>query len=337
MFKRKDGLWQEQIKLKGSNKYRYFYGRTKAEVLRKIAEYKENNEKGPLFPAVADEWWEQHQKEIAYNTKKPYIPAIKRANEYFADAYIREIKPPDIYQFLKSFIAENHAAQKTAHTQLGVINMICKYAVVCGYVESNPARDIVLPKNLKKTKRELPDDKNIRRIKQSTDCTFGMFAYWVMYTGCRKGELLALTWDDVDIKNRNIHISKSLYHENNRPVVKKPKSDAGDRFVPLLDALYEKITPGTGLVFQNCDGSHITETQYQRLWQMYRNESGVDCTAHQLRHLFTTMLYEADIAAKDASRILGHADAKITIDTYTHIRKAREKSINDSLLHVDIM
>ena len=55
MTRRKDGLWQEVLRINGKQKY--FYGRSKAEVLRKVREYQEKEVQGKLFSEVADEWW----------------------------------------------------------------------------------------------------------------------------------------------------------------------------------------------------------------------------------------------------------------------------------------
>ena len=81
-----------------------------------------------------------------------------------------------------------------------VYNLIFKYAVEMGYILMNPARDLSVPDNLRKKKVSAPPPDDIERVKSSTGCTFGLFAYWAMYTGMRRGELLALRWDDVDME-----------------------------------------------------------------------------------------------------------------------------------------
>lgn len=338
MFKRKDGRWQEQMQVLegGRTKQKYFYGKTKKEVLEKIRDYKEEQARGKTFQEVADEWWDLHEPTLAYNTTKPYRPALKRATDHFGKTPIRQITPPDINRFILDFVQAKHAAQKTAKTQLMVINLICKYATAQGYIPFNPARDISVPRGLAHEGRQIANDLDIQRIKNGTDCTFGMFAYWILYTGLRRGELLALTWNDVDIKRRTITVDKSVYHVSNKPYVKEPKSAAGVRTVPLLDKLLEKITPGKGLVFPGADGGHIKEMEFKRLWYAYAKESGVTCNRHQIRHAYSTMLYENKIDIKDAQRLLGHAYASTTQDVYTHIRNKREESVNKALLAADL-
>lgn len=339
MTRRKDGLWQQQYTVmeNGRKKQKYFYGKTKKEVLEKIAAYEATAAAGRKFSEVAEDWWEDAEPQLAYNTTKGYRPALRRAIDEFGDDNIRDLKPLDISRFLRRFVKETHAADKTARTQLMVINLICRFGVENGDIDNNPARDVTVPRGLEKKPREIASDDDIARVKASTDCTFGMFAYWLMYTGMRRGELLALTWDDVDFENHSISITKSVYHVNNKPQIKKPKTASGIRTVPLMNKLSEKITPGKGLVFPDpYTGGVITENHFQDLWQMYTEESKVSCTSHQLRHAYATMLEENNISEKDAQYLLGHAQISTTKDIYTHIREAKKQKINAQLLDIDL-
>ena len=338
MTRRPNGSYQEEISVYvgGVKKRKFFYGKTKAEVLRKIAAFKDEQENGRRFSEVSEEWWTEAEPLLAYNTAKSYKPALVRADEHFGEWYIKKIKPADIALFLKHTIKSMHMADKTARTQLMVINLICKYAVSTGDLDFNPARDLSVPRGLTKQRREIADDDDIKKVKASTNCTFGMFAYWILYTGCRRGELMALTWNDVDLEHRTILINKSVYHDGNTPRLKDPKSSAGTREVPLLDKLYEKIVPGKGIIFPDSDGGYLTNMHFAALWDKYCEESGVKCTPHQLRHAYATMLFENDISESDAQALLGHAQISTTKDIYTHIRESRRQQIRAQLLDADI-
>lgn len=152
MVKRKDGLWQQQmtVVVNGVKKQKFFYGKTKAEVLRKIANFTEEAKRGAYFQFVADEWWAQHEPTLARRTLTSYEPALNRAIEHFGNKPIQSITPPEISTFIKSF-SKTHA-DKTTRTQLMIFNLIFKYAVEKGYVEINPVRDLEVPKDLPKRK-----------------------------------------------------------------------------------------------------------------------------------------------------------------------------------------
>ena len=338
MTRRKDGLWQQQmtVTINGHKKQKCFYGKTKQEVLKKIAAFEEEQERGVTFEKVAAEWWREHEPTIAFTTAISYKPAKERAVAEFGKTYIKYIKPSDINRFLIRFVEEKHAAQKTAKTQLLVLNQIYKYAVSNGYSDINAARDLSVPRGLKHSERMEPSSEDIARIKASVHCTFGLFAYMALYTGCRRGELIALTWDDIDLDKRIITINKSIYIKNNQPILKQPKTKAGIRELPILNKLFEQLIPGTGLVFPSPEDKMLTEAYFQSLWKKYVVESGVTCTPHQLRHAYATMLFENNIGVKDAQELLGHAQAATTQEIYTHLREKRKAETREKLRALDI-
>lgn len=340
MTRRKDGRWQERVVIHADGRQitKYFYGKTKAEVNAKIHAYKVETERGRPFAEVADEWWTIAYDDIEHNTAKSYRAPYNRAKLYFGDTPIKEIRPVDIRRFLTEFVRETAPADKTCRTQLMIVNLICKHALNCGDIDSNPATGITVPKHLPKNLRDMPTDDDLQRVKDSVNCTFGLFAFFALYTGCRKGELLALEWDDIDLFDRSIEITKSVYFVSNNPHIKQPKTLAGFRTVPIPNKLYEQIKghKGRGLVFPGPTGRLITNGQFNRLWNAYKAESGVTATPHQLRHAYATMLFEADISAKDAQELLGHSQLSTTEDIYTHIRDQRKERIKAALLDVDI-
>lgn len=332
MVKRKDGRWQEKVVFNG--KPHYFYGSSKAEVLRKVNAFREKEKNGPTFEQVADLWWRDHEPTLQHNTIKSYTPAMDRAVAALGSMYINTITPPmvkaEIRKMAKSF------SDKTVRTQLMIYNLIFKFAVSEGLIPYNPARELSVPANLPKRKVSAPSSEDIAKVKSSVGCTFGLFAYMALYTGLRRGELLALEWGDVDLQGRTIVVNKSLEHVANKPRVKSTKTAKGNRIVPILDALLPHLKKQGKLVFSNSEGSYITETQFQRLWELYTKESGVTCTPHQLRHAFATMLFENGIKEKDAMSILGHAQLSTTMDIYTDIREQHQRKVFEHLYGVDL-
>lgn len=332
MFKRKDnGLWQEVLREfngKPLKPPKYFYGKTQAEVKRKINEFKGLLERGALFEDVLDAWAEEHEHEVSYNAHRAYSVPILSARKEFASTPLREITAQDIDRHIKRIAAEGFA-KRTVQSHLTLFNLVFNYAVLHGYCDNNPAAVVSVPKNLKKTTRELPDERDIEKIKASVNLPFGLFAFMLLYTGCRRGELLALTYDDIDFEAKTISINKSLYWQGNKPCFKTTKTKAGNRTIILLDVLADKLPKGNGYVFGG--DKPYTSTKFRRAWKKYQQLSGTTFTPHQLRHLFATILYECGIDEKLAQELLGHSNITVTRNIYTHIRQQRLSTAADVL------
>lgn len=329
MKKRKDGYYKVTKSINGIQKC--FYGKTRAEAIRKRDNYIDKKET-IVFRDVAEEWFTEHSAELEYNSLKGLKPAYERAVREYGDMFVTDILPSDIAKYIKSFTAKGYA-DKTTRTQLGVFNMIFKYAInFKGIDMQNPARDVTIPRGLPKRKVSLPSDEDIQKVKDNVDKEFGLFAYFILYTGLRRGELLALRYDD--IRDGFITVNKSVYYENNKPRIKKPKTASGIRKVPILDKLKPYIC-GKGIIF-NYNGKYLPQHIFDAKWKQYCRETGIKCTPHQLRHCFATMLYEGDISPKDAQYLLGHNQISTTMDIYTDIRAQREKEIADKVKTIDI-
>ena len=338
MIRTKDGHFREwMFDSSAKSGRKWFYGKTRAEVLEKMKKWESKRPSAhSSFEVVASAWWEQIEPTLAENTKKGYRPAMSRAVKYLPEN-IADIKPRDVQNALQMFIKVYAPAQKTVTTLLQVIRQILQYAVVNGYVEYNAAREVAVPRNLAKKKVAMPSAEDIRRVKESLDIEGGRLAYWALYTGMRRGELLALTWEDVDLARRVIRVNKSIYHDHNRPRLKTPKTASGTREIPIVDKLYQTIKKrGKGAVFGGLDGEYMTASYAFDYWKRYQKESGVTCTLHQLRHAFATMLFEADVPARDAMNVLGHAQYSTTMDIYTDIRKERERITAEKMNGIDL-
>lgn len=213
-----------------------------------------------------------------------------------------------------------------------VASQIFDYAILNNLIIRNPVATIKLPKNAPCNKRELPDEKDIEIVKQSANIEFGLFAYLILYTGCRRGEALALTYEDIDFKNNTININKVVVFEYGKPkIYNRTKSKDGIRIIPLLTPLKNVLNcKGKKYIF-NINGELLTLSQFNILWRNYKKTTGVNLSPHQLRHAFATICFDAGLTAKDASKILGHSKIELTLDVYTHIKQSRTQENAEKL------
>lgn len=329
--KRKDGRLVQTITDKG--KKIYFYGANKAELNRKILEYREKRSESRAFRDVANEWWAEAKRQLATQSLKPYKPALGRAIDEFGDCRLADITPKDILRYLNR-LSDIGFAQKTVATHRIVVNRILEYAVVNGDIQMNPCNAVKLPKGLVKGKRSAALKSDEQIILETADVW--LFPFIALLTGMRRGEILALQWKDIDFDRDRISVTKSIQYEGDIPSVKEPKTKAGVRVVPLLPKLKEALLTRRGkpseYIISDDDGkTPLRNMRFTRLMKAYRKETGVTASAHQLRHSFATIAFEADVPLKSLQEILGHKQLSTTMDIYTEFREDSLRSAADLL------
>lgn len=299
----------------------FFYGNSEREINKKIMEYSAKIELGRTFSEVASDWWEEAEPELAYQSIKTYKPAMRRALNEFGSDMIKEIRAQDINLYLKRLAREGLATKTIANQRL-VCNLIFSYGVLHGDLEVNPCASVSTP-STKKATRTAASASDEEIIKRSAD--IWLFPTFALYTGMRKGEILALQWKDIDFKNNIIRVTKSVYHEGDHPRIKSPKTEAGNRIVPLLKPLRAILDnmekKPDNYIISDTGKTPLTNRRFITLSKHYMAETGVTCTAHQLRHSFATIAFEADVPIKSVQEILGHKQLSTTMDIYTDFRK----------------
>lgn len=324
MIKRSDGRWQEAITIGGKRKF--FYGKTKKELLDKLRAYEYKEERGKLFAEVVDEWQEEHYKDLVPSTIRGYNPADKRSRAWFENTPINLITASDINLKIREMASQRYS-KKSVNTQRNFINMVMNFAVLHGYRADNPCIAVKLPNRLPHKPRQLPCDSDLKAVEKSD----WLLPAFLLYTGCRRGEALAVTYEDIDFDNKRIHINKAVGYDGNTPFIKTPKTASGVRDVPLLAPLEARLNKnGKGLVF-SYNGELYSNAAIQWAWEAWQKKEHVTVTMHQLRHAYATILYDAGIEVKDAQNLMGHATVAMTMDIYTHVRKQRETANADRL------
>ena len=323
---RKDGRYQgywHEPSTRGKGKRHAIYDRDPERLYQRIVE-KENETPPPLtFEAAADAWEAKHRERCGNKTAETYKAPMQRVRDQFAGLDAEEITAQDIQAFL-SDLARKGYAKRTVQMHRDIINMIFNDAIVESGLRFNPCSAVSMPRNLPSHRRELPSDAALDAVKKGGNAPFGLFALICLYAGLRRGEVLSLRYEDIDRAAGVIHVTKAVEYVGNNPHIKAPKTAAGVRDVPLLAPLADAIpTTGSGYLFAREDGQPLTKTMFRKRWLKYCAAIGHDLTAHQLRHGYATILYEAGIADKDAQELLGHSTIAVTKDIYTHIRSRK--------------
>lgn len=351
MRQRKDGLWEDTIPRQGKSP-KHFYGKTKAELKKKMAAWNESVE-SPHLDIIIDKWLTEKQKEVEYKTLEGYKAPISRIKDYFGNVPITEIEPAQIQAFIKS-IAKQGYKRSTVQRPLDVMRMIFDFAITLpnSKITFNPCSSVKIPSGLDQDNRELADSKDIDIIRNSVDLDFGLFAYFLLYTGMRKAEALAIM--DSDIHDGRIYINKAISWQPNQPIIKNTKTNSSIRSIILLDPLKVKIPKFNGYLFSADGGkSPLTQIEFRHRWEKYCKTAGLgDYTIethvsnkhiyekkvwkyrivpHQLRHEFATLCLDAGLDPMDTKKLMGHSKIETTNKIYQHIRDSRRESSESKL------
>lgn len=344
---RKDGRYQ--VKYTDSSGQHTLYDRDPEKLYHKLQAAKLPAEERVLtFGEIAEGWERQHREEITTRTWTNYEPHYKDILARHGNSAIEDVTAKLIANHLTSAKLKGYSAT-VVNTIRSLYRMIFDYAVANDFAQFNPVLSIRLPKGLKRGKRTAPSDDQMQIIMQNTDAPFGLFPFLLLCTGMRKSEALALTWDDVDLQRNEISVTKSLdYAIGANPQVKPPKTEAGNRIVPIIDILRTKLQeaanesqsiylfPADASTRGGKGGGLMTLRGYEGHWLKYCQSVGLmdghkpAITAHNLRHGTATLMFELGVDELTAQRILGHSRVEITREIYTDLRaKQNMKSVSN--------
>ena len=363
---RTDGRYMVKVYIgstDGKKQYKYVYGRTQKEADRKAEELKVSLRKGidisasnDGFKTWAEYWLTSKRYEVSadrYSTLQSrsalWIDALKTAQ-------ISQIKPFELQTILFSIAAKNPytgepMAQKTIRGYIQVINAIFDFAIDNRVIEFNPASKLKIPQTAPSaTQRRALTEEERQRVMEF-EHRAKPSAMLMMLSGLRRGEATALQWNDIDFVNNKITVNKSYNFKTKQ--FKAPKNGkARVVSVPQILIDYLKTLPKKSMfVLTNAKGGMMTEDSWKRLYQSYmldmnieygfggtvnKHANNVDIpmvintfTAHELRHTFCTIMFEAGIDALTAKEQLGHSDIKTTLSIYTHLSaQHKENQVN---------
>ncbi len=231
-----------------------------------------------------------------------------------------------------------------------VIRKILQQGVLLGLIDYNPARDIILPRKQPNAKKKVkfidPSDLKsfLEHLESSQHKRYNLYFDAVLYqlllsTGLRIGEACALEWGDIDLENGTIAINKT--YNKNLKFLSTAKTQSGNRVISV-----DKKTLRSLKLYQmrqrqlfNEVGARVSEVVFATPTRKYFNasvrqsaldtrckEAGIErFTFHAFRHTHASLLLNAGISYKELQYRLGHANISMTLDTYGHLSKDKEK------------
>lgn len=221
----------------------------------------------------------------------------------------------------------------SVNTVFGIVSVIkqgFKFALMQDYIIKDPTLSLKLPQAQEKEVEALTrDEQKVIEdycLKNSKQNYLGIII--CLYTGIRLGELLALTWDDVDFENKLLHIKKTSYtskvNGRNTVIIDKPKTKKSNRIIPIPDKLFilleiQKRASQSTYIISTKQNKIVETRSYQRTFQSILHKCNIKhYNFHCLRHTFATRAIELGMNVKTLSEILGHTNVAITLNRYAH-------------------
>ncbi|QCX33507.1 site-specific integrase [Caloramator sp. E03] len=370
IYRRPNGLWCAQITLgrdeMGKLKRMTFYGKTRQEVSEKINKALTSYSAGILVEPsqiTLGNWlntwlFEYKKNSLRPSTLQSYEYLIRyHINPALGHYKLKELRSEHIQLCYNEKLKEG-LSPKTIRNLHNVINAALKQAVKNNLITRNVTETTSLPKYKKKEIKVLTLEEQDKFIKALEGERLKAAFILALSTGLRQGELLALTWDNIDFKEGTLTVKKSLKRvknfdksikKNTVLIFQEPKTSSGIRIVPIPPSvieelkehrkaqLQEKLKAGevyedNNLVFASELGRPIEHSHLLRVFYRITEKANIDINFHALRHTYATRLLETNEHPKVVQEILGHKDITTTLNIYSHVmpevKKAAAMKIN---------
>ncbi len=339
----------------GKQIQRTISGKTKKEVTQKlkaaVAALDSGTYKEPCKMSVGewlDIWVAEYLNNVKPLTQQNYANQVKRHLKPALGAVKLETLDPHIIQKFYNSLSDSGLSPKTVKNIHGILHSALQQAVDNDYIRRNPADVCKLPKVVKPEIKPLEPDEIARLLKEAEKDDYCNLFILAMFTGMRQGELLGLTWNNVDFDAGIITVKQQLQCKDGNYFFETPKNGKGRTILPAsiaMDTLrrerekQQNAQENAGsmwnnpynLVFTDALGKNLVRRTVVKHFKKIAQRAGLadDARFHDLRHSFAvTSLYAGD-DIKTVQANLGHATAQFTLDVYGHVtQKMRQDSAN---------
>ena len=346
---RKDGRWEGRFSpgvdpLTGKRRYKSVYGATQAEARKKLAKAVAEVDAGTFrdpstitVEAWAEEWLRDYKQDLRESSRDLYalmlrlhvLPAIGKMRLAKVTAYQ-----------LQAIFNTVDLGQNSKILLRAALGGMFGDAERAGLIPFNPVSKTTPPKKSKPDIVILSDDELAHVLAEGEKTQYGLFLFFLAFTGVRISEAIGLTWDRVDFANGFIMIDRQLTEKNApRLIFTPPKSGKKRKLCPpsvVMERLRAHRAEQTamfletgvrcpvGLVFCSPTGEAVRAASVRRAIKKASQDIDVPMRPHILRHTYTVNALRAGDDPRTVQGALGHASAAFTLEVYA--------AVNDQML-----
>ncbi len=369
IYRRPDGRWAGQVSLgydsKGKRLRKTFYGQTRKEVadqvtaaLQKVATGTYIEPTTVTFGEWLDKWLTSYKKgQLKQSTYESYESMIEtHIKPALGGVPMAKLQAHTLQSFyndkLKNGRADGKGGLSTRMVRYchAIIRQALQQAVKEGLLPRNVADATNPPTVQSKKMQPLTEDQLITFFGAAKDDR--LFAAYVLAatTGLRRGELLGLCWDCVNLKDGAITVQRQLLALQDGPTLEETtKSKSGRRNVSLTDdatrelkahrkrqaqemLLMGEAYQNNNLVFCSEDGSCLDPREFTKRFQRLLKKAGLPkVRLHDLRHTHASLLLARGVHPKVVQERLGHSSITMTLDLYSHLAPGLDQAAAASL------
>lgn len=285
-----------------------------------------------------------------------YTNILKTLLPHFKDVPMREITGIQISQYLH-WLRNDYRKQdgkplsdKSIRHHYNILGLIFNFAEKQDMIEKNPMKKVDAPKVSRKAVDALTEQEAARFFTALGGCTldFRCVLQVLITTGLRRGECLGLQWQDIDFQGATLHVQRSVtYTPESGIMVAEPKTAKSIRTIPVMESTlallkrlqmeqqqhYPNTVLSSAFVFSAADSPFEPRdpSAVTRHMKRFIRAAGLpDVSPHDLRHTCASLLLSSGADIKSVQEILGHADARTTLNFYvksdlSQMRTATEK------------
>ncbi|MDQ0263667.1 site-specific integrase [Streptococcus dysgalactiae] len=306
------------------------------------------------YQELAELWWESYKHTVKPNTQDNVKKLLdNHVLPLFGVYKLDKLTTPLIQSIVNKLADKTNKGEPGAYLHYDKIHALNKrilqYGVTMQAIPANPARDVVLPRNTQKAKRKKVKHFENQDLKKFLDYLGGLdlskyrnlyeatLYKFLLATGCRINEALALSWSDIDLENATISITKTLNHLGQ---INSPKSKASYRDIDIDQATitmlkaYQlrqiqeawKLGRTETVVFSDFIHDYPSnKTLGTRLKTRFKRAGVPNIGFHGFRHTHASLLLNSGIPYKELQYRLGHSTLSMTMDIYSHLSKENAK------------
>ncbi|HFF2704815.1 TPA: tyrosine-type recombinase/integrase [Listeria monocytogenes] len=300
-----------------------------------------------LYEIMKDEDKKKQRKESYISSQNGNYN--KHFSPYFKHATIGLLTYKDIDAFRETLL-DKDLSNNTVNKQMILMKKLLDIAVKEGFLNENPCSQIKrlpVPKH-KMNYWTVKEFQQFLTLLEPDDSSYKLIFKVLFSTGMRIGELLGLTWKDIDFNRKEIDVNKTLIHLPGRTILNEPKTDASIRKITIQSNLADELqswkeTQTARLsrftddveqlqVFQfapSIISRYMVTNKYNAILE--RTTELKRIRIHDFRHSHVALLIENGEEQFPIKERLGHASIQTTYDTYGHLYPSKQKSMSDKL------